>query len=183
MVKPATAMASLALSLIAGAGATLTRESIEFAQQVPLQGRTLLTNFNPSNSTSITNAKSSFPSIIDSLYASEKLSKTNMTFSIDVFSTSNNKSIYSFHHAAPGLNGTLTSGKLDDESIYRVGSVSKLFTAYAILNTAGIGVFDEPVTRYLPQLAGNQGPGKIVWEDVTIGALASQQAGAGGGRE
>lgn len=98
----------------------------------------------------------------------------------------NNESIYSYHHAAPALNGSLTAGVLNDKTIYRIGSVSKLFTVYAILAKAGgLHVFEEPVTKYVPDLAGNVGAGrteKIVWEDVSVGALASQMGGTGGFR-
>jgi len=44
-------------------------------------------------------------------------------------------------------------------------------------------ILDHPVTEYMPELAGNAENythGKIIWEDVTIGALASHQGGTGG---
>ena len=75
---------------------------------------------------------------------------------------------------------------LNDDTIYRIGSVSKLYTVYAILANAGMGVLDHPVTRYLPELAGNSGSDplqRISWEDVTVGALASQLGGTRGFRE
>ena len=60
--------------------------------------------------------------------------------------------------------------------------MSKLFTVYAILVAGGgLTTLDIPVTRYLPELIkeGNVDPLKnIKWEDVTIGALASQQGGS-----
>ena len=75
---------------------------------------------------------------------------------------------------------------LNDGTIYRIGSVSKLYTVYAILANAGMEVLDHRVTRYLPELAGNAGSDplqRIRWEDVTVGALASQLGGSGGMRE
>ena len=42
------------------------------------------------------------------------------------------------------------------------------------------------MTRYIPELAGNSREDvltKIIWEDITVDALASQQAGAGGVRK
>lgn len=128
-------------------------------------------------------AVAAFPEVIETLFSTGSISQNNSTFSIDVFSTATNESVYSYHHVAPGNNGTLTAGELSDETIYRIGSVSKLYTAYAILATAGIKVLDQPVTDYVPELAGSREPHTIAWEDVTIGALMAQQAGAGGFRK
>ena len=68
---------------------------------------------------------------------------------------------------------------MDDESIYRIGSVSKLYTAYAILAASGIKVMDRPVTDYVPELLGGSDSNTIDWKEVTIGALMSQQGGIG----
>lgn len=167
------ALSSLAASLVIGIP----------TEDCPNSGPALSSDFNLGDTDAFQNAVAAMPEQIEALMASGQLSSNITTFSLDVFSTVTNESVYSYHHAAPALNSTLTTGKLDDRSVYRVGSVSKLFTAYAILNVADIAVFNHPVTQYLPDLAGNKGPGKIIWEDVTVGALASQQAGAGGMRE
>lgn len=65
--------------------------------------------------------------------------------------------------------------------------MSKLFTTYALLVKAGIGIFDTPVTDYLPELrrtpsVDDEGDllDHIRWEEISIGALASHQAGSGG---
>jgi CubicO group peptidase (beta-lactamase class C family) len=45
---------------------------------------------------------------------------------------------------------------------------------------------NRPVTEILPELAGNnrsEPTERVIWEDVTIGALLSHQAGSGGVRE
>lgn len=152
-------------------------------EDCPNSGPAFSSDFDLTSTDAFQDAIAAMPEHIEGLLAAGQVNSNTTTFSIDVFSIATNESVYSYHHAAPALNGTLTAGKLDDESIYRIGSVSKLFTAYAILSTADIEVFEHPVTQYLPELAGNKGPGKIIWEDVTVGALASQQAGAGGMRE
>jgi CubicO group peptidase (beta-lactamase class C family) len=62
---------------------------------------------------------------------------------------------------------------------------STVFT-YAIIVQSGIEVLDHPVTRYLPELAGHSREDsltKILWEDVTVGALAAHQGGTGGARK
>ena len=152
-------------------------------EEVPLIGPAFLTNFDPSNSTSIRNAKSKFPGLIDNLFESGELNKTDLAFSIDVFSAATNASIYHYSHIGENSKKTLTQGKFDDQTIGRIGSVTKLFAVYAIIAKSGIEIFSDPVTKYLPELARNSSGDslrRIRWDDITVGALASQQAGTGG---
>lgn len=171
---------ALATPLLAPALAIPTAEC-------PLLGPMFPYDFDILKSPSMQNAISSFPKAIESLFTTGAVHRAQTTFSIDVFSTVTNQSIYQYHHAAPGLNGTLSSGRLNDETIFRIGSVSKLFTAYSILASHGsLDILDHPVTKYLPELGGNEGSDpiqKIVYEDVTVGALMAQQGGTGGFRE
>lgn len=137
-------------------------------------------------SEAIRNASAHFPDAIEALFESEVLNRTHVSFTIDVFSTATNQSIYSFSHEGSSLNGTLTTGVLDENTIFRIGSVSKLYTTYALILVGGYQVLEEPVTKYIPELAGNleRNPiDNIRWEDVTIGSLAAHQAGAGGACE
>ncbi|KAF2716228.1 beta-lactamase/transpeptidase-like protein [Polychaeton citri CBS 116435] len=153
----------------------------------PILGPTFPSDFDITATSAFQDATAIFPSLIDSLFSSGAVNKDNTTFTIDVFSAATNNSIYSYRHEGPGQNGTLTTGILDENTIFRTGSVSKLMTTYALLvYTGGLGVFDHPVTTYLPELAGNAQADplqNIVWEDITIGALASQMGGTGSFRK
>ncbi|CAG8159031.1 unnamed protein product [Penicillium nalgiovense] len=165
-----------------GLAATSTARIIA-TDEVPLIGPSFLSNFDPSNSTAINHAKSKFPGLIDSLFSSGDLNSTDLAFHIDVFSAATNESIYSYSHVGENSKQSVTSGEFNDKTISRIGSVTKLFTVYAIIAKAGIEVFSHPVTKYLPELAGNSANDpleEIRWEDITVGALASQQAGSGG---
>ncbi|KAJ0375315.1 hypothetical protein COL26b_006526 [Colletotrichum chrysophilum] len=169
------------LGLLASA-ATAAAATIP-SDEVPLIGPSFLSNFDPTNARSVLNATESFPAIIDTLFESDVLNKTDLVFTVDVFSAATNKSLYSYFHAGDEGKQGLTAGVLNDQTIGRIGSVSKLFTVYAIIAKAGIEVFSHPVTKYLPELLGNSSgdPLKHVrWEDITVGALAAQQAGSGG---
>lgn len=151
--------------------------------QVPLLGPSFISNFNSSKSQAIAEAKSEFPDVIESLFVSGDLNRTDLIFAVDVFSASTNDSIYSYYHVGQGQEYALTAGRLDDNTVSKIGSVSKLFTAYAIIARAGMEVFNHPVTRYLPELTGNStsNPLKTIdWNDITVGALLSHQAGSGG---
>ncbi|KAI6753779.1 hypothetical protein HG531_005948 [Fusarium graminearum] len=155
-------------------------------EECPILGPVLPSGFDLSKFEVIQEAKSSFPAIIESLLSSGAINETHTSFAINVFSTATNESLYSYYHAAEALDDTLSTGKLDDDTIFRVGSVSKLYTAYALLANSGFDIVNLPVTMILPELAGNNRSEpieKIIWEDVTIGALLSHQAGSGGARE
>ncbi|KAF2187570.1 beta-lactamase/transpeptidase-like protein [Zopfia rhizophila CBS 207.26] len=149
----------------------------------PILGPSFPSDFDLTNSMAIKEAIAAFPSLIDTLFEGEipPLNKSATSFQIDVFSTQTNTSIYNYSHTGDILAPALTAGVLDDGTQFRIGSVSKLYTTYAMLNVAGLEIFDHPVTKYLPELAGNTEPSdKIIWEEVTVGALASQQGGSGG---
>lgn len=169
----------LALSLTA-----LSVANVLPTLECPLLGPVLPHNFDITKTDTFQNAINQFPAVIEQLFESGIINRTNSSFAIDVYSTTTNASIFSYNHDAENLHEYLTAGVLDDGTIMRIGSVSKLFTVYAILVKAGgTAILEEPVTRYLPELAGNQGSDpmeRIIWEDITIGALASQQGGVGG---
>ncbi|KAL6918636.1 hypothetical protein ACHAPO_009544 [Fusarium lateritium] len=152
-------------------------------EECPILGPVLPSGFDLSEFKVIKEAKSNFPETIESLFSSGIINETHTSFAINVFSTATNESLYSYYHAAEALDDTLSTGKLDDETVFRIGSVSKLYTAYAILANSGFDVVNCPVTEILPELAGNNRSDlteRIIWEDVTIGALLSHQAGSGG---
>ncbi|KAG7406406.1 Beta-lactamase-like protein [Fusarium oxysporum f. sp. rapae] len=86
------------------------------------------------------------------------------------------------HHIYP-IGGLNTSGVavIDEETVYRVSSVSKLFPVLAPLR---LGVsLEDPVIKYLPELRSirvAEAPDAITtveWEHITIGMLASHMSG------
>lgn len=173
--------APLSLLAFAAAGSAATR--IVASDNVPIIGPAFASNFDISKSKAIQDAKAKFPDLIEELFDSETLDKDGLIFSLDVFSAHSNSSIYSYKHVGKNEQKALTAGKLSDKTVSRTGSVSKLFTAYAIIAKAGIEVFGHPVTRYLPELAGNKSENpldRIDWDEITVGALLSHQAGTGG---
>ncbi|KND89505.1 hypothetical protein TOPH_05786 [Tolypocladium ophioglossoides CBS 100239] len=95
--------------------------------------------------------------------------------------------IFDFHYTGAGLNTSAGStAKVTADSVYRIGSVSKLFTVYSFLLNGGAKYWDRPVTDFIPELrraAALPGAGNAVdrvqWQDVTVGALASQLSGIG----
>lgn len=154
--------------------------------ECPILGPVLPSGFDLSNFKTIKEAKSNFPAVIESLFSAGLVNETHTSFAINVFSTATNESLYSYYHSAEALNGTLSTGKLDDGTAFRTGSVSKLFTAYTLLVNSGFDVLNRPVTEVLPELSGNnksEPTERVIWEDVTVGALLAQQGGSGGVRK
>jgi CubicO group peptidase (beta-lactamase class C family) len=81
-------------------------------------------------------------------------------------------------------NSTLGVKNVDSHSQYRIGSISKLFTVYTFLIEAGDVKFNDPITKYVPELAAaarheQNAVDSVDWESVTVGNLASQMSGIG----
>ncbi|KAL6365922.1 hypothetical protein LRP88_00505 [Fusarium phalaenopsidis] len=172
--------APLSLLAFAAAGSAVR---VVATDNVPLLGPSFASNFDISKSKAIKEAKAKFPDLIEGLFESKALDKDGLIFSLDVFSANTNSSIYSYKHVGKSQEKALTAGNLSDTTISRTGSVSKLFTAYAFIAKAGMEVFSHPVTRYIPELAGNKSDNpleRIDWDEITVGTLLSHQAGTGG---
>ncbi|KAF4452189.1 Penicillin-binding protein 4 [Fusarium austroafricanum] len=157
--------------------------NVLLSNDVPLIGPSFLPNVDFSKSDFISKAKDKFPSVIEELFDAKALNKTNLIFAVDVFSASTNDSIYSYFHVGDTYKDTLTKGKLSENTIFRAGSVSKMFTVYAIIAKAGIEALSYPVSIVLPELLGNSSTNpieRIDWSEITVGALAAHQAGSSG---
>jgi CubicO group peptidase (beta-lactamase class C family) len=102
------------------------------------------------------------------------------TFSVGVFSAHSDDFLFKYHYAAPALNETLTGGTLGDDTIYRIGSITKVLTVYTMLAKLGTRYLDEPITKFIPELANVTARDKLLhaqWSEVTLGAVAGQMAG------
>jgi CubicO group peptidase (beta-lactamase class C family) len=73
--------------------------------------------------------------------------------------------------------------KVDSNSIYRLASITKLLTAYVFLIREGFARFEDPITRYIPELMVNgenltAANGLLPdWNDINLGDLISHTAG------
>ncbi|KAF5642049.1 beta-lactamase-like 1 [Fusarium sp. NRRL 52700] len=105
----------------------------------------------------------------------------NTTFYIQAFSASD--TLFQHGYVPPSMKGFLTSGSLNEDTVFRVGSVSKLLTVYTLLAEVGMKRMDDPVTKWVPELAlaarKNKGDPtrKVQWDEVTIGQLSGHMAG------
>lgn len=108
-------------------------------------------------------------------------------FSVDFYSLDDEDTIFSHHFMPAQLLDQRTAGveEVDSDTIYRVGSVSKLWTVYLYLLAAGDQTWNEPITEFIPELheidqtQGFDPTSDVDWESITVGALASHLAGIG----
>jgi CubicO group peptidase (beta-lactamase class C family) len=176
----------------------LTLSSLSFTslaqsvQPCPLLGPVFPAPSNPSRSSAIRAATKSATDAIQAALLNAtiygQLDPNTTSFSIDVYSAHEKSSIFTYHYSAPALaHPTEGVAKVDSNTVYRIGSVSKLLTVYTYLAAAGDVSFNEPVTKYIPELAAYAKKNAAAlktsdidvfdWNDVTVGALASHMAG------
>jgi CubicO group peptidase (beta-lactamase class C family) len=111
----------------------------------------------------------------------------NITFSMGMFSLHDPAATeMQFHYTSPEVaNAKNGTHKVDGDSIYRIASVTKLFTVFAGLLELKSTDWDRPLTDIFPTLAefARKTPGEldptytVEWDKVTLNALASQLAG------
>jgi len=88
---------------------------------------------------------------------------------------------FEYHYTPPTVNPKGMK-KVTHDTIYRLGSVSKVFTVLAILQL-GLPLSD-PVTKYVPELldlgSQNNAVTSFDWRNITLDAMTSQLAGLTG---
>ena len=90
------------------------------------------------------------------------------TNSFSVSATSRDKTFFSHHYTAP-LKDESGVHKVKGDTVYRIASVTKLFTVLAVLLEERIHLNDS-IGEYIKELNGT------VWKDVTLRLLTSQLA-------
>ncbi|KAL2168551.1 hypothetical protein VTG60DRAFT_7156 [Thermothelomyces hinnuleus] len=110
------------------------------------------------------------------------------SYSMEAFSTSEEgPRIFSRHHTAAALAAAKNSSGVRETSadaVYRLGSLTKVFTVYTWLVQDGGSKWNDHITKYVPELAAPADRAKedpvanVAWDEVTIGALAGQLSGS-----
>lgn len=130
--------------------------------------------------------------IVESLSANGssygQLDPNATSFSVEIFSLRESQPLLTYHFSAPEFaNATEGVREVNSSTVYRLGSMSKLLSVYNFLIAAGDYHFNQPITKYVPELAQfaaqhratsqNNDIDSVSWDEVTVGALASQMAG------
>lgn len=111
------------------------------------------------------------------------------SFSMSIFSVHESSSIFEYHHTAqPSDGATEVVANVTADTIFSIGSISKVLTVYALLQQERKFHFDDPITAYIPELRDAAGPqeqdgpdnvSRVSWDEVTVGSLAGHMAGIG----
>lgn len=118
---------------------------------------------------------------------SNSTATANFSYSIQIFSAHEQDPLFSYSHTSPKLAKINHPGvvTVDENSVFRLGSLTKVFTVYNLLLNAGDEIWNQPITKYVPELAAmvantsssSDPVNNIAWNDVTIGSLATQMSG------
>ncbi|KAF5675557.1 beta-lactamase-like 1 [Fusarium heterosporum] len=135
----------------------------------------------PLESTVFSNAIAHLNATFRELDRNGTFEELNTTLFVQAFSASD--TVFQHGYAPPAMKSFLTSGTLNENTVFRVGSVSKLLTVYTLLSEVGMKHMDDPVTKWVPELAraAKKNIGgiarRVQWNEVTIGQLAGHLAG------
>ncbi|KAL8808563.1 MAG: hypothetical protein Q9200_004241 [Gallowayella weberi] len=104
---------------------------------------------------------------------------SNTSFAIAVTSASETLWTTSYTAANLGNYSDGFPGRMNDQTYFRIASISKVFTVLAVLlqQKAGNCSLGDPITRYVPELKDSAGAGNIEWGAITLETLASQLSG------
>lgn len=112
---------------------------------------------------------------------------SNVTFSLGMFSLHDNDATsLQFHYTSLEIENSPNGTKIvNSDSIYRIASVTKVFTVLAGLLELNLTDWERPLTELIPTLAqfAEQSSGKndpintVEWDKITPSALAAQIAG------
>ncbi|KAL7619718.1 hypothetical protein AAE478_010260 [Parahypoxylon ruwenzoriense] len=135
----------------------------------------------PTIKTAISNLTATF----NARAADPSTNPNSTSWSIQVFSADSDEEIWSHYHTATVLLSSDTPGvkSVDGETVYRLGSVTKIFTILTFLVEAGDTYWNTPVTRWVPELELLAGRARydpimnVDWSSITLGDLASHMAG------
>lgn len=148
------------------------------------------------NEASFAAVNRSMRSTLDQLTHPEKrpsapsLDPNDISFTVQIFSAADEKPLFEHYWTSPSIkNATTGVTEVDENTVFRIGSASKLWTILLFLKEAGDVDFNQPIRKYVPELkeaaeelSKNTTMGKDAidfarWGDITIGELASHQAG------
>lgn len=113
------------------------------------------------------------------------LQGNDTALSVNMVSLDCSAPLFDYHFTPSTLNISAGStSSVTADSIYRIGSISKLFTVYTLLVNGGRKIWDTPVTEFLSELKrfdhqNASAIDRVRWDTVTVGGIASQLGGIG----
>jgi len=162
----------------------LVQSPPSYAQNCPVLGPAYPAVADPASAPVLKAAKAKFDGVVARLASNPKFGNGTTSFSIQVFSLHAAEPVYEYHHTASDRSSSLGKGQVGPETLYRIGSISKLVAVYGVLSRLSDKYWNEPVSKYVPELAAadrqqSDFVDNVQWSEVTLGALASQMSGVG----
>ena len=160
-------------------------------QNCPLYGLGYPKPTNLVNNPGIKNAANALDAVFK-LYIDEanNTGSDRFSYSVEVFTANEEQPslLWSHHWTAKNLATMNTTGvrTVNGDTVYRIGSLSKIFTMLTFLAEVGDASWNEPVAKYVPEIAdmaanssGDTSHSLTApdWGAITIGSLASQISG------
>lgn len=104
--------------------------------------------------------------------------------SLGVMSIHEATPMFEFHHSPQNFDPRGVS-EVNSDTVYRLASMTKLFTVLGLLRTEKVSL-EDPITKYLPELrdihkeaAAQDAIHILNWDSITLEALAAHQSGIG----
>ncbi|KLU82226.1 beta-lactamase [Magnaporthiopsis poae ATCC 64411] len=174
-MQPPRFLALLGLGLLAPSGALAAVDGL-----CPIMGAVLPAPTQPASHAAVQKALEKFKTTVEQIVGG--LNRTAV--SVAVKSIHESSPLFELHHTPSTLDPRGVK-KVDANSVYRLGSISKIFPVLALLKLDGVSL-DDKVTKYLPELRtlGDQASvrnvvSQVEWDEITLGALASHLSGVG----
>jgi len=114
----------------------------------------------------------------------------DLSYSVQIFSTDYDSKILADRYRTASTLSPQTEGvkEVGPDTVYRIGSVSKIFTVLAFLAEVGDTHWNTPITAFIPELVQYSAQTstqpiddvrRTDWEDISVGALVAQVSGVG----
>ena len=111
---------------------------------------------------------------------SKAFNQSITSLSLQIVNQQNAGPLFQYYHTAKMLNTTGTRN-VTSNSMFRIGSISKVFVVLGLLLHEEKFKWNDPITKFIPELSVYDAEDNIVtqvqWEQITLEMLASQLAG------
>ncbi|KAJ5504779.1 hypothetical protein N7463_007653 [Penicillium fimorum] len=153
----------------------------------PLMGPSWPAPTGLSTDPTITTALQNVTTTIQQAISAGNLSSNSI--SLQIFDAKDPNTLFSLSHTAAEIDTTIGVSQVDENTIFRIGSTSKVFTMLLLLIENGFFPMQDPIAKYIPELRQaaidnlrnstewEDGIDFTKWNEVTIGELGSHLAG------
>ncbi|KAI8945953.1 beta-lactamase/transpeptidase-like protein [Xylaria longipes] len=125
-------------------------------------------------------------SALDSLFE-ERIDNANNTgsdkfsYSVEVFAASEQQPLWSHYWTAKNLATMNTTGvkKVDGDTVYRIGSLTKIFSMLTFLAEVGDSSWNEPISKFIPEITAMIADGPDTSHSLTTPDWGSKMVAMG----